>query len=36
VTEEIYKKALADAMKTINDKFGATHPTADRPRLGSK
>jgi preprotein translocase subunit YajC len=32
-TEEIYDKALKQAIKTINDKFGETHPTAEKPRL---
>jgi preprotein translocase subunit YajC len=34
VTPAIYKKALDQVLKTINDKFGAKHPTADRPRMG--
>ena len=32
-TAEAYEKALAKALETINARFGAEHPAAQRPRL---
>ncbi|MCX7871828.1 MAG: hypothetical protein N2487_00925, partial [Verrucomicrobiae bacterium] len=36
VNREIFLKKQAEVLKIINEKFGAIHPVAQRPRLAGK
>jgi hypothetical protein len=33
ITEELFRKKQNELLKTIEEKYGATHPVANQPRL---